>query len=263
MTSILLTGGTGELGTLITEKLRSSQYDVVVAGRNTKPSFSLGYLDRSILDGIDIVIHAAYDFSCRNFESSRSLNVDGTKRIIDATRAKGIKFIFLSSDSVVTSPNSIYGRSKLEIENYLKSISYGQIIRIGIIAGNSPLGPFSKIYQIAKKTRVVIIPSPDKKIYLHTNIDQVFTTIDQLIKLPPTPVGVRYPSKSLNRESLNKIYRLNYGNRYLFLPVSIKLIKVLVKFASIIHLKIGIRSDSLEINDGVASKDEDVLPFIQ
>ncbi len=75
---------------------------------------------------------ARIDNCKRNLQESYNLNVNATKRLIDEVKAAGHKLIFLSSEAVFDGtkglyteedkpcPVTVYGRQKLEIEEYIQ-----------------------------------------------------------------------------------------------------------------------------------------------
>lgn len=75
--------------------------------------------------------NASIDSCKRNEHDSNLLNVISTKRIIDRAKAMGIKVVFLSSEAVfdgnkglyseedIPNPVTLYGRQKLQIEQYM------------------------------------------------------------------------------------------------------------------------------------------------
>ena len=81
--------------------------------------FSLGQeLDYSHLQGQDLIIHCAHDFSS-SYKKSYEINVQGTKAIFNAANLAGIKQqIFISSYSAQPQANSVYGKIKYELEQY-------------------------------------------------------------------------------------------------------------------------------------------------
>ena len=111
----LVTGGGGFLGKNIVKQLCSRGDDVTILARSRYPEVeALGasavQFDLSnksglegVLDGIDVVFHTAAKAGVWGSKKSFwSINVDGTKNLLEASRHAGVKkFVFTSSPSAV------------------------------------------------------------------------------------------------------------------------------------------------------------------
>lgn len=153
--TILLTGGTGFVGSHAVEWLSNAGHKVRCIVRPKRPS--LGWLADSaaeichadltehrelatILDGVDAVVHIAGVTKARSREEYHRGNVETTKALARAAIDVGTvtKFIHMSSTTAVgpsldgepiteaTPPHPItaYGRSKLEAERFIHQISH-------------------------------------------------------------------------------------------------------------------------------------------
>lgn len=108
------------------------------------------YTDGKLPDAVVICgANAAIDSCKRDEDASNQLNVIGTKRILEQAASKGIKTVFLSSEAVfdgkkglyseedVPNPITLYGRQKLEIEQYMTSALKNYLIfRISRASGS-------------------------------------------------------------------------------------------------------------------------------
>lgn len=130
------------------------------------------------------------DSCAKNPALSQALNVDSTKRVIDRLVAWGLPFTFTSSESVFdgtsgpsdenTPPNPImlYGRQKLEIEDYLRDVhpdAPWTIMRFGKVFGATSVN--EKLF-----TGWIDAIEAGRKIRIAT--DQVFSPIfvDDVVK---------------------------------------------------------------------------------
>ena len=148
---VLVTGGAGYIGSALVEKLINQGHKVNVIDDlsngfleniNTKATFFEGsILDDQLLNkallGVEVVFHLAAKIRVEEGEVLPELyqevNVDGTLKILELCNSMGIKkFIFASTaavygepsdypvnESSVTNPVNVYGRTKLEIDQYL------------------------------------------------------------------------------------------------------------------------------------------------
>jgi len=171
--NILITGGTGFIGSRLALKCASLGYDVKVLGQeNTeaeKENSSLlnknnvkvilgSVLDTDIftaaLNGVDIVFHLAAAQHEMNVPDQRfwDVNVTGTKNIIEASIKAGVKRfvhgstigVYGSMDGLIDenspcNPTNIYGKTKLEGEKLV--LSYSEKIPVTVIRIPETYGP--------------------------------------------------------------------------------------------------------------------------
>lgn len=157
--NILITGATGFIGGFIVDEALRKGYNVWVAVRHTSSKKYLSdprikFLEvnlgdkeqiKSMISGlqIDYVVHAAGVTKSIHKENFRKVNTLGTRNLVDALIETGMplkRFVFVSSLSVcgalheeqpykeitaddTPNPNTEYGKSKLEAEKYLESLS--------------------------------------------------------------------------------------------------------------------------------------------
>jgi len=117
MTTIAVTGAGGLIGRALLEALRRDPGDVTrVLGLDVRPLTDLAeplaeplveplVMDvrdpalEGVLDGVDVLIHLAFQFDpIRDLDAMRSINVDGTRAVLEAARSAGVpRVIYLSS----------------------------------------------------------------------------------------------------------------------------------------------------------------------
>ncbi|MEU0792517.1 NAD(P)H-binding protein [Amycolatopsis sp. NPDC005961] len=113
---ILVTGGTGQLGRPVVERLRAAGEEVRVLSRRPAPGVVPGDLRTgrgidSALAGVDVVVHCATDFFGRETDFARTL--------AEAARwAGGPHLVYVSIVGVDRVPLGYY-RSKLETEEFI------------------------------------------------------------------------------------------------------------------------------------------------
>ncbi|MDX1393680.1 MAG: NAD-dependent epimerase/dehydratase family protein [Gemmatimonadota bacterium] len=145
MSRVLLTGGTGFLGSHIADALVAAGHDVLASVRATSDTrwidplgvetttVDLGRADESAigsaLAGIDAVVHCAGLTRARSEAHFMAVNAGGTERLALAARDAGARrFVFISSLAArgpdgATGPQSPYGRSKAEGERRLVELA--------------------------------------------------------------------------------------------------------------------------------------------
>ena len=94
-------------------------------------------IDRSVFANIDVIIHAAHDFT----PGAKNTNVSGTIALEQAASASGVpRQIFISSLSTRPDAVSEYGQTKLAEEKYFLSRGH-TVVRPGTVLG----GLFGKL----------------------------------------------------------------------------------------------------------------------
>ena len=181
--NILITGGAGYIGSHITEILIKNKKKVFIIDDlstgykiliNKKAKFyKTNILNnkkiKKIIDqnNIDSIIHLAAVLSVgeseKNPKKYKRINVDGTKKLLEAIKNTKVKNIIFSSTCAVykdgftkvsektkTNPTSVYGNTKLKCEELIKifckknRLNYG-ILRYFNVAGASSSGQIGQI----------------------------------------------------------------------------------------------------------------------
>lgn len=165
---ILITGGAGFLGVHLARRLLKDGYQVTLFDlANLNAQDLIGKVDVIIGDvrkskdvehaikNQDYVIHAAAALPIlQSKKEIFSVNVDGTKNVLEASLKNGVKrLIFISTTAVYgvpknlpekenspLSPIGFYGESKLEAENLCKEF-IGKGLSINILRPKTFLGP--------------------------------------------------------------------------------------------------------------------------
>jgi uncharacterized protein YbjT (DUF2867 family) len=124
MTTILVTGGTGTLGRLVTERLRADGHEVRVLSRHTPPhAVDLreggGALDAAVA-GVDTIVHCA--------TTQRGGDEQAAAHLIKAARAAGVAhLVYISIVGVDVVPLGYY-RTKLAVEKLVQESGLGWTI---------------------------------------------------------------------------------------------------------------------------------------
>jgi nucleoside-diphosphate-sugar epimerase len=161
---ILVTGASGFIGSHIVEEALQQGYDVWVAVRKSSSReflkderihfielnlSSQQQLEEQLRGHVfDYVVHAAGATKCLHVEDFYRINTEGTKNLVSALMAVGMplkRFVFISSLSIMGAiheqqpyqeicetdtphPNTAYGRSKLEAEQWLEQMDFPYVI---------------------------------------------------------------------------------------------------------------------------------------
>lgn len=204
---ILLTGGTGFIGSRLALAAREQGRDVVVTGEaNTTAErersreleaagvrISLGPLQepafaRRLVSDCEIVIHLAAAQHETNVPDSHfeSVNVGGTRTLLDASRAAGVRrFVYGSTIGVygaaldgtldersATRPDNVYGRTKLAAEQVVREASGGMetcIVRISETYGPGDFRLLKLFRAIASGAFVMIGGGGNRRQVIHVS----------------------------------------------------------------------------------------------
>ncbi|MFH8776293.1 MULTISPECIES: SDR family oxidoreductase [unclassified Streptomyces] len=121
MTTILVTGGTGTLGRLVTERLRADGHEVRVLSRHTRP-YAVDLREGgpgldAALAGVETVVHCA--------SSPRGGDEQAADHLIAAARRAGVgHLVYISIVGVDRVPFGYY-RSKLAVERRIEESGLG------------------------------------------------------------------------------------------------------------------------------------------
>lgn len=173
--NVLVTGGNGYFGRLLADHLLGQGatvriLDIDTAGADVRVEvvggdIRDGAVVRAAVEGIDVVFHNVAQVPlARDDELLRTVNVDGTQVLLDASRAAGVaKVVHTSSSAVfgvpaanpvlpttVPRPQEAYGHAKLAAEwACLRSAASGldvSIVRPRTILGHGRLGIFGILF---------------------------------------------------------------------------------------------------------------------
>lgn len=182
---ILITGATGFIGSFIVEEALNRGFEVWAAVRRTssrkylqEPGINFIELDfgseeklKEQLGGhnFDYVVHAAGVTKCLHSQDFFRTNTEGTKNLVNALIDLNMpikRFVFVSSLSILGAihekmpykditdkdtpqPNTAYGKSKLEAEEYLRSLKGFPFV---ILRPTGVYGPREKDYFLMAKS---------------------------------------------------------------------------------------------------------------
>lgn len=154
---VAVTGATGYLGSLFSSAFRDAGHDVVALTRS-QPSdrnmtwrrFELGETpDVELFDGVDVLVHSAWDLGNSSASDAWQRNVVGSRRLINAAHDAGVKkVIFISSMSAYTGTTQTYGLMKLAVERTALDL-HDVVVRPGLVYGDDAGGMAGTLRKIA------------------------------------------------------------------------------------------------------------------
>jgi len=193
-----VTGANGFAGANIASKLQASECRVIALVRN--PDSVAGFevrrfalrrpVAKEIFADVDVLIHAAYDFSQRNWADICRVNAVGSDYLFDAAVRAGVKRqIFISSMSAFEGCRSDYGRGKLLAENAI-AVRGGISIRPGMLYSKDNGGLTAKI-ATAARTLPVVPTIGNGRFPLYTcHVDDLTALVLYLVQAEHIPEGI-------------------------------------------------------------------------
>ncbi|WP_327669649.1 MULTISPECIES: NAD(P)H-binding protein [unclassified Streptomyces] len=175
MTTILVTGGTGTLGRLVTERLRAAGHEVRVLSRHSEP-YAVDLreggpaLDRAVT-GVDTIVHCATTQTGGDEKAAAKL-------IEAARRAEVPHLLYISIVGVDEVPFPYY-KAKLAVERLIEESGLGWTV----LRATQFHDLVATIVRVAAKLPVVLLPSgvSDQPI----EVAEVADRLAELAQLPP------------------------------------------------------------------------------
>lgn len=148
-----VTGGLGYVGSRLADACEQRGAEVVRLGHDDLPLE--GPLDRGRLEGLDAIVHAAWDFRPRAYADYRRINVDGSVHLLETAAAAGVERIaFISTLSAYSGCRSMYGEAKLTVEARAIELG-GVVVRPGLVWGSPGGSLYERIAQAASRWSVL------------------------------------------------------------------------------------------------------------
>lgn len=251
-----ITGSNGYLGSNLTQFLAKEQdFDVYEMARKPKavaPDHFIHYNlqgknDFSKLEGIDSLIHCAYDFTPTAFSEICRVNADGTLELFKQAKKAGVKkIIFISSMSAFAGARSHYGKAKWILEN--EALKMGiLVIKPGLIFSAHCGGIVGAINRFVTLAPVVPLIGCGQQVFYPCHVEDLCQLILFLLREIddyPAPIFAA-TDNPLTFKEIVKIFALANHKKVGLLPIPYSLLYTGMKLLEIMHISIGLRADSL------------------
>jgi nucleoside-diphosphate-sugar epimerase len=200
-----------------------------------------------MLEGVDCLVHAAYDMRVFRWKDIVRANVNGSKAILDAARQTAVpRVLVISTPSAFDGAVSLYGKAKLEIERAAFAIG-AAVVRPGLVYGLRPGGMVGRLMKQTKGLITPVVGKGDIKLYLCHEDDLAA----MLIRLagpeqpaPSEPLSAASSQPFTFQEILGAFARVQGRSpRYVHVPPGLILWALRLKEA--LGIAGGFRSDSL------------------
>jgi len=170
MTRVAITGASGFVGSMLARHFEDAGWDVTRLSHSATTSdtstvqFRLGEdvaPDVFRTRQISALVHCAYDFRPANPAEIHRVNVEGSRKLLEAAKDGGVERIaVMSSISAFEGATSKYGRAKLEIEAAALSVG-ALVVRSGLVYGDGPATAGGLFGSLAKSVERRVVPLID------------------------------------------------------------------------------------------------------
>jgi nucleoside-diphosphate-sugar epimerase len=245
---VAITGQRGYLGTCITNFFQNHGHEIFPLTRNQ--NFTLGDdLPDLRGEGVNAIIHAAYDFSETGRDEIYKINVDGSKKLLEQSKSQGInKIIFISSMSAFPDCQSNYGQAKLEIEKYANDFG-AWILRPGLLFDKNPRGIVGTMKNIIKHVPIIPLVGDGKQELFFTHVEDLSSLCLEILNSDRTalkePVIVAN-SKVWTFKAILDAFSKQLLKKRIFVPVPTTWVYFGLRVFETLGLNIGLRSDSIK-----------------
>jgi nucleoside-diphosphate-sugar epimerase len=250
-----VTGASGYLGSQICQTLESGGWQAIRLTRSPEqsPGQGLSYSlatpvtaqVREALLSANVLVHAAYDLSLTSSADIWRVNVEGTRRLLQAARESAVdRIIVLSSMSAFEGTTQLYGRAKLDIEAIATELG-GCAIRPGLVYGHQAGGMAGAM---RKLTILPIVPviAGGAGVYAVREQDlmRVVALLASVPTLEPGTISVAHPSR-VTLADLLRAFAAQENRRCRLVPVPWRLVYWPLRSGEVLRLRLPFRADSL------------------
>jgi nucleoside-diphosphate-sugar epimerase len=248
-----VTGANGFVGSAVSRRFKALGWRVIQLVRSVETvrgesrRFCLGEdVPLDTLANVDLLVHAAYDFSLCSWDDIRRVNVRGSEKLFDAAKRSGVKRqIFISSLAAYEGCRSKYGLGKLTAEEAAHARG-GIILRPGVIYGEKNGGLVGKIFTAARKLPIVPMIGSGRYPLYSCHVEDLCNLIVLLAQSDRPPLA---PIVAANSEPITLRGLVESAQRdrkfHAILPVPWIVLFGTLWTIEKLGLRVGFRSDSI------------------
>jgi len=254
--TVVVTGAAGFLGGHLCRTLVARGWTVRALVRRpdavaVPPAVRVGRLDlpdvidESLLAGAQAVVHSAWAIRETDPARAAQQNVEGTKRLLEASRRAGVKtFVFVSSVAAAPDAPNQYARTKDAAEKLLDP-ARDLVVRPGTILARGGGGIFGLMRDLMQKLHVVPLFGGGRQPLQTVHVDDVCEAIARGIERGVTgAVNVAEPAPLSFREVL-RMTAARAGVRCVFVPLPFGPMLAAVRTMERLGLPSPLKSESL------------------
>jgi nucleoside-diphosphate-sugar epimerase len=229
-------------------------WEIFELTRRPKPGsrafqFQLGEdLSPELLSGVSALVHCAYDFTPLHWDEIVAVNVEGSRKVLQAARTANVsKIIFISSISAYHGCRSLYGKAKMEIEKI--AVDRGAlVVRPGLVYGGVAGGMFGRLAEKIRKSTIVPLVGNGSQIQYLVHNEDLCAFIEKFasgkIEMPSHVLTAANEQPWPLKQLIIEVARAQ-GKKPTLIPLPWRAIWTALKSAELCGLKPNFRSDSL------------------
>ena len=197
--------------------------------------------------GVDAFVHCAWDLQVSSWDEIERVNVDGSIAWLEAAARAGVKkLIFVSSVSAYTGCRSMYGRSKLAVEEAVTRLG-GVNVRPGIVHGDPTAGVYGRLWQSTSASVIPLIDGGHQGMLTVHREDLAFAInriLDDYTQWKGRTIVVGHPELITLRAMLERMLEAR-GRSARFVTVPSRPVLLALRFFERAGARLSFRSDSL------------------
>lgn len=252
-----VTGAHGYVGSVIAAALHARGARVVGLNHRGAASpacdrvvpYTLGQdVPSGTFDGMDTLVHCAWDFKASKWTDIKRANVDGSLQLFAQAHTAGVRrMIFISTVSAFEGCRSLYGQAKLAVEQGGRQ--YGVVaVRPGLVYDDQqPRGMVGALSGLVARSPVIPLIGSGSQVLYPCHADDLAALVYALCASPRPVEGpvVAASSHGLSFRQILTDVAARKGRRVVFMPVPYGLVLGGLRAAERLGLKTRLRSDSL------------------
>ena len=251
-----ITGAAGFVGGTLARRFADDGWSVLHLGRRRGTSqtefhpYDLTADPKSLpWDGIDALVHCAYDFHLTRWDEIERVNVQGSIRLFREAKSRKVKnAVFISSFSCFEGCRSLYGKAKLLVEAEVIRLGYA-VVRPGLVYGGENSGGIvGKMENSVASSRIIPLigdgSHPQYPVHVEDVAEFVFRLCQSGAPFVNKPLSAAPPDKVTLRGILETI-AARTGRHPIFIPIPWRLLHAGLKGLEILRLPAPFRSDSV------------------
>jgi nucleoside-diphosphate-sugar epimerase len=251
-----VTGAGGYVGSRIVAYMQAHGWDVLALTRSRGSRLQAGSASYSLedgissdtLQGIDALIHCAYDFQPVTQKDIWRINVEGTARLFAAAHKAAVdRIVCVSTISAYAGCRSLYGKAKLAIEEEARKVG-GVVVRPGLVYGREAGGMVGSLNRKMASTKVVpLIGNGSWMLYLSFDDDLCELIYRLCQKADDREHGLITAASSHGksfRELLSDL-ALAHGKAPVFFSVPWRMVWLGLRLLETAGIRVNFRSDSV------------------
>jgi len=250
--TVAITGARGYVGSLLRRAFTARRWRTVSLVRRPSPDgtgarpYDLTLAPSpALLDGVDTLVHCAWDLSITRRADIWQVNVGGTAALLRLAQRAGVRrAIFVSSMSAYDGTTQLYGRAKLECEGAAASLGQG-VVRLGLVYGPGWGGMAGSLRRM---TRLPITPLLAGGSYQYTvheeDMASAIVRLASVAQIPLVPLGIAHPEPVKFGHLVREIGRAS-GHTPHLLPVPWQIGYATLRAGEAVGARLPFRADSL------------------